>query len=313
MSMRKALGQEPSGTMYDEQERQKTLRLNREVREQPQEPRLEWIYTGDRAKTEDYLLGKKYDADVQSNPVPEENTTTSTIDLANKIREDPLYLIKKKEIEQKKKILDNPVRLKQLKELLERQESAQSSSHRKKRHSRSRSPPRHHHHKRDSPSSQRQRRRSPSPPRRRPSPSSRRQSPPPRRQSPPPRRQSPSSRRQSPPARRQSPPSRRKSPPPRRERTPPRSNNKRPEKLSKEERERRIREMLVDGTIRNEQRQQNVRIYKERDDEEEKANILMKERAKKKNDLSSSDDEEQDFIRPMMRQVVDDPSLKRRD
>ena len=121
--MRKALHQEPTGTMYDEQERQKTLRLNREIHE-PQEPRLEWIYTGDRTKSEDYLLGKKYDGDVPSNPTLEDDTTTtSTIDLANKIREDPLYLIKKKEIEQKKKILDNPVRLKQLKELLERQES----------------------------------------------------------------------------------------------------------------------------------------------------------------------------------------------
>jgi hypothetical protein len=122
MSMRKNLTQEPTGTMYDEQERQKMLRLNREKHE-PQEPRLEWIYTGDRTKSEDYLLGKKYDADVQSNTILEDNTT-STIDLANKIREDPLYLIKKKEIEQKKRILENPVRLKQLKELLERQESA---------------------------------------------------------------------------------------------------------------------------------------------------------------------------------------------
>jgi hypothetical protein len=123
MSMRKALNQEPTGTMYDEQERQKMLRLNREKHE-PQEPRLEWIYTGDHTKSEDFLLGKKYDADPQPNTISEDTTITSTIDLANKIREDPLYLIKKKEIEQKKRILDNPVRLKQLKELLERQESA---------------------------------------------------------------------------------------------------------------------------------------------------------------------------------------------
>ncbi len=125
--MRKSLHQEPTGTMYDEQERQKMLRLNREKHE-PQEPRLEWIYSGDRTKSEDYLLGKKYDADSQSKTVPENNeeaaAAASTIDLANKIREDPLYLIKKKEIEQKKKILENPVRLKQLKELLERQESS---------------------------------------------------------------------------------------------------------------------------------------------------------------------------------------------
>ena len=105
MSMRKALVQEPTGTMYDEQERQKTLRLNREIRE-PQEPRLEWIYSGDRAKSEDYLLGKKFDGDTQIDTTLDDNATTSTVDLANKIREDPLYLIKKKEIEQKKRILE---------------------------------------------------------------------------------------------------------------------------------------------------------------------------------------------------------------
>lgn len=120
--MRKALAQEPTGTMYDEQERQKMLRLNREKQE-PQEPRLEWIYTGDRTKSEDYLLGKKFDSGAPADDQSEDNTTTSTVDLANKIREDPLYLIKKKEIEQKKRILENPVRLKQLKELLERQQS----------------------------------------------------------------------------------------------------------------------------------------------------------------------------------------------
>jgi len=71
--------------------------------------------------------------------------------------------------------------------------------------------------------------------------------------------------------------------------------------------------MLVEGTIRTEQRQQNIRLYKERDDKEEKVNELIRQRAKKMNDLSSSDDEEHDFIRPMMKQIVDNPSLKRRD
>lgn len=123
ISLRKGRNLELTGTMYDEQERQKMLRLNREKNE-PQEPRLEWIYTGDRTKADDCLLGKKLDADVQSTAIPEDNSITTTIDLANKIREDPLYLIKIKEIEQRKKVSDNPVRLKQLKELLERQESS---------------------------------------------------------------------------------------------------------------------------------------------------------------------------------------------
>ncbi|CAF2177555.1 unnamed protein product [Rotaria magnacalcarata] len=284
MSMRKALAQEPTGTMYDEQERQKLLRLNREKLE-PQEPRLEWIYTGDRTKSEDFLLGRKLDGDIPPDEPSDDNATTSTIDLANKIREDPLYLIKKKEIEQKKRILENPVRLKQLKELLERQESGKSgsSSRKKHHHSRSRSP--------------QERRGSRSQHRRRHSPSS----------------QSRSAH------------SHREHSPPRRERTPPRPSTKHHEKppkeelaksrekQSKEDRDRRIREMLVDGAMRNEQRQQNVRLYKEFDDREEKVNEIIKQRAKKRNDLSSSEDEEQDFIRPMMKQIVDDPSLKRRD
>ena len=272
LSMKKGLKQEPTGTMYDEQERQKMLRLNREMQE-PKEPRLEWIYTGDRNKSEDYLLGKKYDANAPTESIAaatDESITTSTVDLANKIREDPLFLIKKREIEETKRLLDNPVRLKQIKELLEQQESASSSHKKRKRHSRSRSrsPDRHrrqhsHHHHHH------HRRRSPSPPAR-------------RRRSPP--------------------------PPKRRERTPPR-----PAKPSKEERERRIREMLVDGAVRTEQRQENVRKYKERDDKEDQLNELIRQRAKKKTDLSSSDDEDEGFSRPMMKQVVDDPSLKRRD
>lgn len=283
--MRKALNQEPTGTMYEEQERQKMLRLNRDNRDQ-QEPRLEWIYSGDRAQSEDYLLGKKFDSDKNSDPVPETTiTSTSTIDLANKIREDPLYLIKKREIEQRKRILENPVRLQQLKELVERQEvesvvlnifnreirffSRRSSSHKKKARSRSRSRSRDRHQRHH----QRHRRSaSKSPPRH--------------------RRRSPS------PAARS-----------KRERTPP----SRSVKLSKEERERRVREMLVDGALRNEQRQKNVRTFKEHDERQEKLDQMMREKHRKRNDGSSSDDDEQHFIRPMIKQVIDDPSLKRRD
>lgn len=99
-----------------------------------------------------------------------------------------------------------------------------------------------------------------------------------------------------------------------RRRTPPRRPEpKRPEKLSRDERERRMQQMLKDGAARTEQRRENVRKFKEHDDAEEKINERIKERARKRNDLSSSDDDETDFIRPMMKQVVDDPSLKRRD
>lgn len=42
------------------------------------------------------------------------------VDLARKIQEDPLYIIKKKEMETKNQLLKNPVKLKQLKELVSR-------------------------------------------------------------------------------------------------------------------------------------------------------------------------------------------------
>jgi len=40
------------------------------------------------------------------------------VDLARKIQEDPLYAIKKKEMETRNQLLKNPVKLKQLKELV---------------------------------------------------------------------------------------------------------------------------------------------------------------------------------------------------
>jgi hypothetical protein len=40
------------------------------------------------------------------------------VDMARKLQEDPLYVIKKKEIESRSQILRNPVKLKQLQELV---------------------------------------------------------------------------------------------------------------------------------------------------------------------------------------------------
>ena len=74
-----------------------------------------------------------------------------------------------------------------------------------------------------------------------------------------------------------------------------------------------MQQMLMDGAARTEQRRENVRKFKEHDEKEEKVNERIRAKARKRNDLSSSDEDEADFIRPMMKQVVDDPSLKRRD
>jgi len=109
MSMKRGINHGSQASTFDEQERQKILRLNREIREQStstssgangQLPRLEWLYSGDKVQPEEYLLGKKYDGEKAVIEQPQQPTTdqysTSTIDLANKIREDPLFMIKKR-------------------------------------------------------------------------------------------------------------------------------------------------------------------------------------------------------------------------
>lgn len=42
----------------------------------------------------------------------------SVLDMANKIREDPLFMIRKKEEEKKREVLNNPVKMKKIKELV---------------------------------------------------------------------------------------------------------------------------------------------------------------------------------------------------
>ena len=46
------------------------------------------------------------------------DSPSASNDLAAKIRDDPLFMIKKKENEKKKELLKNPVRMKQLQQML---------------------------------------------------------------------------------------------------------------------------------------------------------------------------------------------------
>lgn len=43
---------------------------------------------------------------------------TEQVDLARKLQEDPLYIIKKKEMDSRSQLLKNPVKLKQIKQLV---------------------------------------------------------------------------------------------------------------------------------------------------------------------------------------------------
>ena len=114
--------------------------------------RLEWMYRGPAATVdrEAYLLGKKIDKAVDQGLQAAEQErealasgpgalfasadTDVAVDLAAKIREDPLFAIRKKEEERKRALLNNPLKLGQLRKTLEeerrRRKSKKSSSKR---------------------------------------------------------------------------------------------------------------------------------------------------------------------------------------
>ncbi|KAL9957899.1 hypothetical protein ACROYT_G034854 [Oculina patagonica] len=96
--------------------------------------RLDWMYAAAAGQVDHelYLLGKPVDKAVD--PMAQENEEESTApgasfmndagantanDLAAKVRDDPLFLIKKKEEEKRKELLHNPVKMKQLKQMLQ--------------------------------------------------------------------------------------------------------------------------------------------------------------------------------------------------
>ena len=98
---------------------------------------MNWIYEarGDSINHEDYLLGKRVDKYVDPTLQAAERekhllTTTpgalfagasvnTMVDLESKICEDPLFEIKKREQEAKKRLANNPIKLKQLRALVD--------------------------------------------------------------------------------------------------------------------------------------------------------------------------------------------------
>ncbi|KAM7418431.1 hypothetical protein PAMA_015856 [Pampus argenteus] len=99
--------------------------------------RLDWMYQGPAGQVsrDEYLLGRPIDKQItdqyeepESGPSAETgllpgsifNPTTpaSNLDMAAKIREDPLFEIRKREEEKKREVLTNPVKMKKIKEML---------------------------------------------------------------------------------------------------------------------------------------------------------------------------------------------------
>ncbi|KFB39241.1 AGAP008760-PA-like protein [Anopheles sinensis] len=126
--------------------------------------KLEWMYKGPSqlVNREEYLLGRTIDKTFEELDAQEKAATstfgvaqpknhvehecipfsirqhkdmlsTDQVDLARKLMEDPLMMIKQKQIESRQKILQNPVKLKELHRLLKRDESLQGTDKKKKK------------------------------------------------------------------------------------------------------------------------------------------------------------------------------------
>ncbi|KAM9857375.1 pre-mRNA-splicing factor CWC25 homolog [Aulostomus maculatus] len=99
--------------------------------------RLDWMYQGPAGQVsrDEYLLGRPIDKQItdqyeepESGPSAETGllpgsifnpiTPASTIDMAAKVREDPLFEIRKREEEKKREVLTNPVKMHKIKEML---------------------------------------------------------------------------------------------------------------------------------------------------------------------------------------------------
>lgn len=109
-------------------------------------PKLEWMYkTGsDLINRDEYLTGRKVDKQfeeiegknhVEHEVIPHsisrrtnELFNTEQVDILTKQMEDPLMAIKQKEMEARRKLLENPVKLKELHRLL-KQEKVRWSTH----------------------------------------------------------------------------------------------------------------------------------------------------------------------------------------
>uniref|UniRef100_H3D9G2 CWC25 spliceosome associated protein homolog n=1 Tax=Tetraodon nigroviridis TaxID=99883 RepID=H3D9G2_TETNG len=111
--------------------------------------RLDWMYQGPagHVSRDEYLLGRPIDKQItdqyeepESGPSNETgllpgsifnpSAQVSTLDLAAKIREDPLFAIRKREEEKKREVLTNPVKMKKIKEMLRQNHEEDSRKYR---------------------------------------------------------------------------------------------------------------------------------------------------------------------------------------
>ncbi|NXR85972.1 CWC25 factor, partial [Hypocryptadius cinnamomeus] len=103
---------------------------------QKREEKLEWMYQGPggMVNRDEYLLGRPVDKFILDKAGDRDGAgdtgllpgsifaragASSVLDMATKIREDPLFMIRKREEEKKREVLNNPVKMKKIKALLQ--------------------------------------------------------------------------------------------------------------------------------------------------------------------------------------------------
>ncbi|XP_012136330.1 uncharacterized protein LOC100881039 isoform X2 [Megachile rotundata] len=138
-----------------DREDMKKYAMEQGVIEKKDDKKLDWMYKGPNqlVNREEYLLGRPIDKSFEQlaqaekevnqakNHVEHECIPPSLrffsgneqVDLARKMQEDPLYAIKKKEMETRSQLLKNPVKLKQLRQLLEQQSKKNKSEKKQKK------------------------------------------------------------------------------------------------------------------------------------------------------------------------------------
>ncbi|XP_061448162.1 pre-mRNA-splicing factor CWC25 homolog isoform X2 [Rhineura floridana] len=153
--------------LHEERAREEMQRYAEDVGAvKKKDEKLEWMYQGPGGmmNRDEYLMGRPVDKYVFETMEDKETGCSSetgllpgsifaptgansALDMASKIREDPLFMIRKREEEKKREVLNNPVKMKKIKELL------QSSLEKKKKKKKKDKKKKHKKHRHHSPSS----------------------------------------------------------------------------------------------------------------------------------------------------------------
>lgn len=146
VQMKQELAEERQREAYQKQAVESGLQKKKEEK-------LDWMYSHMQSvNTDAYLLGKKIDKNVESMKEEEKNIDVVPVvrkapvikasEILAKVKEDPLFLIKKKEEENRKELAHNPIKMKKLRAMLEKDVSnlreVQKLKKSKKKHKRQR-------------------------------------------------------------------------------------------------------------------------------------------------------------------------------